>query len=1036
MKLANWNNQKGFSMTFVLIVLGALASFAIAFPLTGRMIGLLSKDYFYGTDSRYLAELGVETVRARIQTDVLRLPLVQLRMDSNENGSWAEDVDVLTPRGVLDQQYSTRRDGIDQDGDSTIDEPDEIYPVGSGGQGFYTEVRDLGRGIDLNLASPDAPLNSPEANLALKYNLARFPTINEISVGPDTITTGGIVDAIVDYRNTVLGGRYHSIEELRSVPGMTDGIYNEIKSYVTATTPNEIIGGGLIGHYYDEITGYPNNVQFDYDSYAGSVIEKGAGGFKKGGSFAFYFDSSVDLEGATVDTTSFSPATINPRPITFTRNGVLENDSSPGSVFVPTTKTTFGVRWEGFIYIPEDMYTAGSSAPLSFRIIASGGARMKIAGIPVIKTQDFWDSEHAGSSKFSSSDFFEVNLALGTFQTGWQPIEIEYWCYDEIPVFILIWNQGFRFRPGSAGDTADPDTDMGTQTLIVPSASMGYKAGGFYEIRSTGVVLNPLGQPETEKTVVARYHLFNHFHDTLARDFDQGSYPKGKVSIRDSYPVAPTNTWYETNEEFERAAPHRRQYDTVANSIKLGYWTNFDEAVDDWTTSEGYFGWKPRNAETTLALTDVDGDGDRELAITSNDNLNTDPYINAFNPTALLSIPAADLVGTGTIAAPDPDYTNRYFFLRFREIANRGPIDRVAGMPGGVNPPDTTWKNNLEDYKDPVSDSTNFNADSNPNPDGPLDPGNPGFYLEDKNLSGTISSIPNNDGPHSSWVGQPLLRRTDGSGGDWIFYTEQFWPGPNGTATRDNYPSGHGKVQFRRNNGQWGNMQSFSGWGYNNNGYEWLMVNGKTSWWSGDLTWLFQNRPVTDTGVGNIFTYLGFTNNLGLNQNVTLGYRSLGNEASYPRAIDSIRFFPVRPQYHGLGGSPSATFTSRVFDAGEPVTWGAISWIKHPPSDWTDSGGNLILGYQYSKTDLRFTTDSSPTPNPTTIYAPSAPRGGMALIPSSLDGNRYARYGLDFQMKQYDPINTNTDPPIFEEFAVTYFKGAERFYLREGIKED
>jgi len=1037
MKKGILKNEKGFALILAAIILAVVSSFTLYFSLAGRMAGSLAKDYFYGTMARYNAESGIETLRARIQVDVTRLPLVQLRVDANENGSWAEDIDVLTPRGVLDQNYSTRKDGFDENANGQTDEANEIHPLGMGGQaGFYATVTDLGRGIDLNLSSPDAPLNSSSANQALKYLLARFPTVNEINTGTDTLVTGGLVDAIVNYRNTQLGGRFLSTEELRGVPGMTDNIYNQIKPFVTATTPQPIIGGGLIAHYYNNITGYPSNVSFDYSSYAGSVIEKGSGGYKKGGDFVFAMNSGVDFEGAQVDPASFSPASVNPRPITLTRPGVITNDEAPGTPVRPTSRLTFGVHWEGFIYIPEDQYVAGSSAPLSFRVIATGGARMKIAGQPVVRTNDFWNSDHNGANKFSSTDYFQVSLPLGNFPIGWQPIEIDYWCNNKSPVFLIIWNQGFHFRPGSVNDPPDPDVDMGSQTLLIPSATFGYKAGGFYEIRSTGVVRNAIGNAETEKTLVGRYQLFNFLHDTLVRDFQQGSYLAGQISLKDSYPVAPINTWYEVNEEFSRVSPYRRQYDTIANAIKLGYWTNFDERSDEWDATTGFAGWKPRNAETTLALQDVDGDGDRELVITSNDNTSTDPYVAYYSDTGLMNVPAADLVGSGTVSSPSADYIYRYFYCRLREIANRGPIDRVAGVAGGVNPPDQSWKNVLEDYKDPVSDSTNFNADSNPNPDGPVNGSNPAYRAEDKNLSGTISSIANNDGPHSYWVGQPLFRRTDSVGGDWPFYTEQFVPGPNGTTTKNSFPSGKGHVQFRRNNGKIVNLQSSSGWGYNNLGYEWLLVNGKTWWWSSDLTWLYQNRPVTDTGIGNTFLYLGFTNNLGLNQNVTFGYRSIGNEATYPRAIDSIRIFPISPQYQGLAGSPSASFTSRNMDAGQSVTWGAVSWLKYPSGDWTDAGGNLVAGYAYSQTNFKFGTGSSPSPSPSSTLTPSASRGGFYKLPQSMDGTRYARYGIDFFIKQFDPVNTNVDPPLFEEMTVTYQTTPKLFYLREGVKGD
>ncbi len=1029
------HSEKGFALIFAVIILGIVGSYVMYLPLAGRYASVLSKDYFYGSRARYLAESGIDGTIARIRRDVTRMPLVQLRVDGNGNGSWAEDVDELTPRGVLDQNYSTRRDGLDQDGDGQIDEADETQNIGGAQEGFFTVVRDLGRGIDLNLSSPDVALNSTRANNALRYALARFPEINEINIGADSLVSGGIVDAIISYRNNELGGRFHSIEELKAVPGMTNAIYNRLKDFVTVTTPDTVVGGGLIAHYYNNITGTPSNAQFDYNSYAGSVIEKGAGGFKRGGSFAFYMYNATDFEGTQVTPASFTAASVNPRPITLTRQGVLTNDASPGNPVVTTTQLTFGVRWEGFIFVPEDRFTSGQGAPMTFRVIATGGARMKIGGQALVRTNDFWNSAHNGAPGYSSTDYFQFSTSLNDFSSGWQPIEIEYWCNNSIPVFILLWNEGFRLRPGSANDHTDPDVDMGEQTQSIASAQLGYKAGSFYEIRSTGIVRNNVGGIESQKTLTGRFRLYDFFHDTLVRDFSQGSFSAGQISLRDSYPVGPSNADNNVNEEFSRTSPYRRNYHTIHNAVKIGYWANFDDLADDFSSSTGFGGWKARNAETTLALSDIDGDGDRELAITSTDDMTTDPYIPFFDASAFLSIPAADLVGTGSAASPDSAYNYRYFYWRFREHANRGPMDRIAGLAGGIDPSDGSWKNSVEDYADPAvfpgTDTTNFSADypGSESPDGPLTTTcvDTTLRAEDKNCTGTVASSANNDGPHSYWVGQPFFRRTDGTGADRPFYTEQFGPGPNGTSNKPNYKR---HVQFRFLNGR-GHVNfnpGGPGLGYNTAGYEWLAVNSRPSFSALDYMFWFQ-LPGGSTGG---MAYLGLCDNA-LNNNVTLGYRSLGNEAAYPRAIDSIRIFPAIPDQSGAQTTP---FTSRNLDAGENVTWGVISWSKLPSGTWTDSGGNSVSGYQFSGVDLSFGTGAGANPSAATSLTASNARGGRALLGSSFDATRYARYRADFYVNTYNSINVNMDPPLLEEVTVTYMRPVDRVYMREAVEGD
>ena len=437
----------------------------------------------------------------------------------------------------------------------------------------------------------------------------------------ETFLTKQQIANIVDYRdtdgnNTTVRGAagniegtaqcknrpFDSIDEIMIATGISKatldaGVFpNRNRDKITVNKP--IIRGGLLGKYYKNITGASPNVAIDHSSFSKKVVELGT--------FNQYDDGAGnEMPGTDGDSGDKWAET-------------HDAEMAGGSALV-TVPSDFGMNyfcviWYGYLEIlPSEVGT-----PIDFWVASDDGARFYINDGTVDQLVcDIW-TDTAGAN------YPWARNVPGTFtfmRPGWYPIRLEFYDQDHYNSVQLKWKDP-SFGPALPIPASrlgyDPPTEVAS----------GYNHAGMYTITATASVLSGTVTVAT-KQVTAVAEIFDTWTQTTKEEFysawfnKYGDFSNGavfNVNWLDSCP---------TDEDYWDAGASKMHWDGTTyvktpDSLKLGYWDNFDEdpafssvMMKGYQYNRAWWGFGSLNI-SYQDFKDQDGDGDDELYLETN----------------------------------------------------------------------------------------------------------------------------------------------------------------------------------------------------------------------------------------------------------------------------------------------------------------------------------------------------------------------------------------------------------------------------------
>ncbi len=930
------SRENGVALVLALTILSVLVGIAGYFSMNIGMELQGSKGYLNGVKAEALAEAGLAQTIARIKADVRDTEMFNpdvLDKDKAPNPSKFPD--------LVHKKYSTRAepgegvwgDDVDSDSDGeTATDIDEMVTVNDKGtpasitddDGFYVLVRDANARLDINKLTPES-----------KGLLVQFPSIRQESVDSnDIVVPGSIADRIVTGRSALPNGKYTTIDQLRSVLGKDDfaSIESEIDHQLTLQSSDVVVSGGLTARYYG-LDRSGSTPKIDYNDFKGMAVDHGINSFLEYGENVFAFNGNVDF--------AFK----------------AETDDQGVDPVLPSFNATqdFAVVWTGYVFIP-------NTTPITFLISYNGGFRMRVRDVILAETSSHWNPGNSGEVVVTTS-----------LPTGWQPVLIEYYSTGS-PSMNIHWDGGYHYLdPGIQKNNAsdDPDIDLRTQNTLMPMASFGFKAGGMYEISSTGVVRDKQGKIAAEKTITSTVRIWDYAHESTIQDFSDPAASKSFINFDDACPIHHVGDSRFWSLEYSPTAK-TRAYDTMYNAIKLGYWEDFEQIDStilpgssnptypfyDLTTPKE--AWVPR-AGASIEFVDSDGDLDKELT-----------FVDASVGSLI-----ADWIGEGaSIDAPSPAFAFHDFWIRFEEDDGVGPIDSATYEDqslAGLGP---------KDY-----DGIKHNAGALP---GSPDP-------EDRNANFAI------DGPQSWWVGWPFIRM---SGIHFNFFTKQevipgspgkSGPGEDFLDANNPATTGH---EFETNNG----VGSTERVGYT---YKKTYLVGVHE----NNLYFYTSRLSKSGQKDNGFVWLVFRADAIASAFKTFGFSTLGNAfvslldgTIGLRKIDNVRVVPLE--------NSKGLFTSRTINAAGAKEWGTVSYTAFHDPVGSHVAVNLGPGGG----------------------SPSIPINSGDAIGSALGTSQTVQYSAELSMDILNgggAAEVNYRQPVFADITITYLVDADTFYYRE-----
>ncbi len=446
----------------------------------------------------------------------------------------------------------------------------EISGVGTYQIFIGTESANVGEDEKTNLnALNDTDFTSIDALYALGLSYDDIAALIDYK-DPDAdettslYTSGGWVDCAGDEANAK-NLPFITLEEIKIISTNIDDKYDSIKDDLTIFGP--IIRGGLLAEYYGDITGFNKDTILTPSNYKGKVIELGEireTGMPGADDWAENHDSEFAGEYLACDLDNFG-------------------------------FDYFGVRWEGYI----DILPSQVGSPVYFWTRSDDGNRLYIDGELII---DNWELH--GMWDLSSTE-----SAGYTFESaGWHQIKLEYYDNDGENSIWLKW------------DTQDHSGWNWTDDSVpfVPAECLGYYAptwtdydsGGYYKITSTGQIKSSAGNVLAEDKITVVAKIFGVWTQTTRAEFytpwyytydqsDTLNCSDGAINCVTFLDSCPTNS----SDDWDSPG-----YQTVTDSLKLGFWDNFDEDVGYTMTMLDEAVWSDVDDYYTL-------DGDNELRI-------------------------------------------------------------------------------------------------------------------------------------------------------------------------------------------------------------------------------------------------------------------------------------------------------------------------------------------------------------------------------------------------------------------------------------
>ncbi len=436
-----------------------------------------------------------------------------------------------------------------------------------------------------------------------------------------TFLTDQQVANIIDYRdsdstNTVVNGAtgniegtaqcknklFDSINEIRVATGIDQNTFVNNKDKITLYKP--IMRGGLLGRYYggipgSGISGVSPDVTIDKTKFAKKVVELGP---------IYQTPNDTQLPGSDGYESPPSDAGWSE-----THDAEFAGGGSVATI-VNFGVDRFGVIWDGYIEIMPD--EAGT--PITFRVMVDDGAKLFLDDgtanvLQGVSWQDQGQTEYSGDYTFQAP--------------GWHKIRIEYYDNTYGNTVMLKW-KGASW----AGASIVPAERFGHDPIM--KTGLTYNHAGIYTITSTASVLNS-GQTTATRQVTATVEVFGTWTQTTKEEFyaawfnEQGNFRDGEVFNVNWLDSCPTEGDYWDAGAGKMRWEEAGTYTKTLDSVKLGYWDNFDEdpafstvMMKGYVYNRGWWGTYPTGSSVlNISFQDIrdnDGDGDNEMYINCN----------------------------------------------------------------------------------------------------------------------------------------------------------------------------------------------------------------------------------------------------------------------------------------------------------------------------------------------------------------------------------------------------------------------------------
>ena len=368
---------------------------------------------------------------------------------------------------------------------------------------------------------------------------------------------------------------YATIEELRLV--LNDEVkYNAIKDIVTVYAP--VIPGGLTGKYYShsyEVT-WDKDMVLNLSNFCGKVVEFRALKEAKDSGSAPWPPSGT-FPGADGSWNGWAEA--------------HDGEFAGGYIAADWTRRSGLDYWAavftGYIYIPQDK--VGQS--ITFKMRSENGVRLFIDGTKLIED---WSDRNMGGWP---SDNILVAPVVTFSRAGWHQIRVEYYNKDNQNTVQLKWDaygsddyvpaEYFGYCPSSYyGRIAYtiPASDPPVRAYMAASRiGTDYNSAGILKIVSTGKAKRSDGTPLAEKKTTSVIQVFNTLTQSTRAEFwsawfsNYNDFSDGELRNVTWLDSCPTDKDY-----FDSGAGKMHwedDYATTPDSVKLGYWDNFNDDV-------------------------------------------------------------------------------------------------------------------------------------------------------------------------------------------------------------------------------------------------------------------------------------------------------------------------------------------------------------------------------------------------------------------------------------------------------------------------
>ncbi|MDD5546661.1 MAG: PA14 domain-containing protein [Candidatus Omnitrophica bacterium] len=433
-----------------------------------------------------------------------------------------------------------------------------------------------------------------------------------------TFLTNQQVANIIDYRdtdstNTAISGisgniegaaqcknkPFDSINEIRAATGIDQNTFANNKDKITVYKP--IMRGGLLGKYYGGasgpgISGVSPDVTIDKAGFAKKVVELGP-----------VYQTPNDTQLPGTDGYESTPSDVG---WSETHDAEFAGGSSVATI-VNFGVDRFGVIWDGYIEIMPDE----TGAPITFRVMVDDGAKLFLDDntanvLQGTSWQDQDKTEYSGDYTFQAA--------------GWHKIRIEYYDNTYGNTVMLKW-KGASW----AGASVVPAERLGYDPLM--KTGLTYNHAGIYTITSTASVLSS-GLTAATRQLTATVEVFGTWTQTTKEEFcaawfnEQGNFRDGEVFNVNWLDSCPTEGDYWDAGASKMRWEEAGTYTKTPDSVKLGYWDNFDEDPAFSTAMmKGYqwnrSWWNIPDVTLNISFQDVrdnDGDGDNEIYIKCN----------------------------------------------------------------------------------------------------------------------------------------------------------------------------------------------------------------------------------------------------------------------------------------------------------------------------------------------------------------------------------------------------------------------------------